>query len=296
MGEITKAIIPLGGLGTRFLPLSRVVTKEFFPLVEKPLVHYVIEELRDSGVKEIVFVTSQSNKKALSEYFKNDLKLEKLLEEQKKEDLLKAVRNVAKLSEEISFSFVQQANPLGDGHAVLQAQKLIGNEPCFVAYPDDVMESAQPVSLQLAKVYKTSEKPVLALYRMPKEKLVSYGSPECEKIANRLYKIRKIAEKPSLESVPSEFAIVGRRIITPEVFSYLKKAKPNKKGEVVLSEVLGEMVKDGKIVYGYEIEGKWWECGDKRSWLFSNTALALKHPEFGKDLQKFIKDEKLIKP
>ncbi len=293
-GEITKAIIPLGGLGTRFLPLSRVVPKEFFPLVDKPLLQYVIEELKASGVKEIVFVTNTNNKKALSWYFKGDPKLEKMLEDQKKQDLLESIKAVSRLAEDLAFSFVQQTQPLGDGHAVLQAQKFIGEEPCFVAYADDVMESAVPVSLQLARIFKTSEKPVLALYRMPKEKLVSYGVVECEKIASRLYKIKKIVEKPALPDVPSEFAIAGRRIITPEVFAYLKKAKPNKKGEIVLSEALGNMVQDGKIFYGHEIEGKWWECGDKRTWLFSNIALALSHPVLGKEMRKFIKDEKLI--
>lgn len=294
MGEVTKAIIPLGGMGTRFLPLSRIVPKEFFPLVGKPLLQYVVEELRDSGLKEIVFVTSLQNKKSVGEYFKNDPKLEKVLEEQKKQELLDSMKNVVKLSEEISFSFVQQALPLGDGHAILQAQKLIGDSPCVVVYPDDIMESQVPVTLQLAKVFKTSERPVLALYRMPKEKLVSYGVVECEKIASKLYKVKKIVEKPSGEAIPSDFAIVGRRIITSEVFLYLKKAKPNKKGEIVLSEALGEMVQDGKIVYGCEIEGRWWECGDKRSYLFSSIAFALKDPVFGKELQKFIKEEKLI--
>lgn len=292
--EVTKAIIPVGGRGTRFLPLTRVVPKEFFPLVDKPLLQYALDALKAAGVKEIVFVVNAYNKKQIDEYFKRDLKLEKMLEEQKKDDLLEELKKLAKLSEDMTYSFVQQASPLGDGNAVLQAQKFIGDNPCFVGYPDDVIESEIPVTVQLAKVFKTSEKPVLSLYRLPKEKIGAYGVVACEKIASRLYKVKKIVEKPSPQDAPSDLAIVGWRILTPEVFQYLKKQKPNKKGEVVLSETLGEMAKDGKIIYGYEIEGKWWECGDKRSWLLSNLALALKHPVFGKELQKYIKEEKLI--
>ncbi len=294
MEEITKAIIPIAGLATRFLPLSKVLPKEFFPLVDKPLLQYALEELKASGVTEVVFVVSARNKKAIAEYFKRDPHIEKVLEEHKKTELLEEVKQVEKLAQGISFSFIQQTNPMGDGHAVLQAAKLIGDNPCFVLYPDDVVEAQVPCSLQLAKVFKTAQKPVCALARVPKEKLPSYGIVAIEKIANRLFKVKKIVEKPQEENAPSDLAIVGRRVITPEVFSYLKKAQPNKKGEIVLSEVLAEMVHDGTIVYGCEIEGKWWECGNKKDWLLTNIHFAAKHPLYGKEVQKFLKEEKLI--
>lgn len=292
MSEITKAIIPVAGLATRFLPLSKVLPKEFFPLVDKPILQYGIEELKASGVTEIIFVVNARNKKAISEYFRRDPHIEKILEEQKKADLLEEVRQIEKIAQGMSFSYVQQTNPLGDGHAVLQAQKLVGDDPCFVLYPDDVVESAVPCSLQLAKIFKTSQKPVLSLYKVPKEKLPFYGIVAVEKIASRLYKVKKIIEKPQANEAPSDFALAGRRIITPEVFSVLKKASPNKKGEIVLSEVLGDMAKDGMVIYGYEFEGRWWECGDKKNWLFSNINFAAKHPLYGKDVQKFLKEEK----
>ncbi len=294
MGEITKAIIPIAGLATRFLPLSKVLPKEFFPLVDKPLLQYAVEELKSSGVNEIIFIVNATNKKSVGEYFKKDSRIEKLLEEQKKNSILEEVKNLDTLAEGLSFSFIQQTNPLGDGHAVLQASKLVGDNPCFVVYPDDMVESTVPCSLQLAKVFKTAQKPILSLYRVPQERLPSYGVVAVEKIASRLYKIKKIVEKPLPGEAPSDFAIVGRRVITPEVFAYLKKTRPNKKGEIVLSEALGEMAKDGVLLYGYEFEGKWWECGDKKNWLFSNTHFALKHPVFGKDLQKLLKEEKFL--
>lgn len=294
MEGITKAVIPVAGLGSRFLPLSKVLPKEFFPLVDKPLLQYALEELKASGVTDIVFIVNPRNKKAIGEYFRKDVRIEKALEEHKRTELLEEMQSLEKLSQGLSFSYIQQINPLGDGHAVLQAQKLIGDNPCFVLYPDDVIESPTPCSLQLAKMFKTAQKPILALYKMQKEKLPAYGVVGVEKIARRFYKVKKIIEKPSPDAVPSDLALVGRRILTPEVFSYLKKARPNKKGEIVLSEVLGDMAKDGTIIYGYEIEGRWWECGNKKDWIFSNVNFALKHSLYGKDLQKFLHNEKLV--
>lgn len=293
--EITKAIIPLGGLATRFLPLSKVLPKEFWPLAEKPLVQYALEELKASGITHIVFVVNAKNKELLLEFFSKSPVLEKLLEEQKKDELLESLKNLEKLLQGLSFSFVSQSKPQGDGNAVLLAKKYIGEDPCIVLYPDDVVVSQVPSALQLIKTFKTAQKPVLGLYPMEKEKLSSYGVVGAEKIATRLYKVKKIVEKPSsLEAAPSNLVSVGRRVITSEVFDYLKRAKPNKKGEVVLAEVLGEMAKDGKILYGYELEGKWLECGDVKSWLYSFARTALSHPTFGKDMQKQLKAERII--
>lgn len=292
MGEITKAILPIAGLATRFLPLSKAVPKELFPVAQKPMVQYAIEELKASGVKEIIFVTS-SQKKLVADYLKRSPQLEKTLAERKQDSLLEEFKNLDSLLEGLSLSFVLQQKSLGDGHAVLQAKKQVGDNPCFVVYPDDIVESKTPASLQLERVFRTSQKPVTALARVPNERISSYGVVVGEKIASRFWKVKKIIEKPQGEA-PSDLAIVGRRILTPEVFEYLKKAKPNKKGEVVLSEALADMVKDGKIVYGYELEGKWWEAGTKEEWLKTHLAFSLKHPAFGKELQKFLKEEKLI--
>ncbi|OHA68255.1 MAG: hypothetical protein A3A27_00225 [Candidatus Wildermuthbacteria bacterium RIFCSPLOWO2_01_FULL_47_18] len=293
--EILKAIIPLGGLATRFLPLSKVLPKEFWPLVEKPLIHYAVEELKNSGVTHIVFVVNSLNKDLIGEYFAPSPFLEKALEEQKREELLESLKKIEKLSQGLSFSFVMQPKPQGDGSAILLAKKYIGEDPCVVLYPDDVIVSDVPATLQLAKTFKTAQKPVLGLVSLAQEKLTAYGVVGAEKIATRLYKVKKLVEKPATPEVaPSNLVSVGRRVLTPEVFDYLKKAKPNKKGEVVLGEVLGEMAKDGKILYGYELEGKWLECGEIKSWLYSFVRTTLLHPTYGKDIQKLLKTEKLI--
>jgi len=290
MGDITKAVVPIAGLATRFLPLSKALPKELLPVGLKPMVLYGLEELKAAGVKQVIFVVN-SNKKQIADYIKRSPQLEKLLEDRKQEELLKEVQELHKILEGFSFTFVSD-KPLGDGHAVLQAKKLVGQEPCFVLYPDDIIEGNIPGCVQIAQVFKTSQKPVTALARLPKERLSLYGVVAVEKIAQRLFKVKKIVEKPQGEA-PSDLAIVGRRIITPEVFDYLKKAKPNKKGEVVLSEVLGDIIRDGKIVYGYEIEGKWWEAGNKKDWLKTHLHYSLQDPKVGKELQQFLKEEKI---
>jgi len=287
--EIKKAIIPIAGLATRFLPLSKVVPKELWPLVDAPMVQYIVAEAKKSGIQEIIFVLNPEKRKIL-DYFKPSPGTEKILKERKKESILAEVKNLEELFKDISFSYVLQKKPLGDGHAILQAAKMAGSEPVACMFGDDVIEAKTPGILQLADIFKTCQKPVVALYRLPKEKVPYYGIVGVEKIAHRLYKIKKIIEKPSLETAPSDLAIIGRYILTPEVFNYLKRAKPSKKGEIILAEVLNnQMLKDGKVIYGYEVEGEWLECGDKLRWLKSHLYLSLKHPRFGLELKEYLK-------
>lgn len=290
--EIKKAIVPIAGLGTRFLPLSKVVSKELWPLVDKPLVQYTIEEAKASGVSEIVFVIGPGQKGAL-DYFKNSPKLEKILKNRKKDKILEELKKLQDLCQDISFSYVIQKTARGDGHAVFQAKKAIKDEPCFVLYPDDIVDSLTPCLLQLSRIFKTTQRPITALSQVPREKTRFYGIVTGEKIASRLYKVKEIVEKPEIDQVSSNLAIVGKRIITPEVFDYLQKLKPDKRGEIFLSNALAQMVKDGKMIYGYELEGRWLECGNKAEWLKSHLYLSLKHPEFGPELKKFMKEEKL---
>jgi len=290
---IKKAIIPIAGLATRFLPLSKVVPKELWPLVDKPVIQYIIEEVKQSGIKEIIFVISPE-KKIVFDYFKRyyfqkTKKLEKTLKERKKNNLLEELKEIENLCQNISFSFVFQKEPLGDGHAILQANKMINQEPVAVLFGDDLVDAKTPCLLQIINIFKTCQKPVLSLYRLPKEKISSYGVVEVEKIANRVFKVKKIIEKPLSEQAPSDLAIVGKYILTPEVFDYLKEAKPLKGKEIILADALNRMLKDGKVIYGYEFEGKWLECGNKKDWLKTNVFLSLKHPEYGPQIKEMLK-------
>lgn len=289
--EIKKAIIPVAGLGTRFLPLSKTLPKEFFPLVDKPVIQYIVEEAKNSGISEIIFVVNPIQKMILN-YFKRDPILEKILIKRKKEQLLKELKDFEAILNDLSFSVVVQKKPLGDGHAILQAAKLVGDEPVAVLFADDVVDGSEPSIYQLMDVYKTCNCPVVALKKMPREKLSAYGVPLIEKIASRLYKIKKLIEKPEISKAPSDLVVVGKYILTPEVFNYLKKAAPSKKGEIILAEVFDKMLVDGKIIYGYEIKGEWLECGDKEKWLKSFLYLSLKNPKYGPELKNYLKQIK----
>ena len=286
--EVKKAIMAIAGAGTRFLPLSKVLSKEFFPLVDKPLIQYVVEEAKKAGIEEIIFVISPEQKMIVN-YLKPDKNLERLLVRRKKEQALKDLKNIEEIFGGLKINFVVQKEPRGDGHAILQAKKFIGNEPVAVLHCDDIVESEVPAIGQLIEVFKTCNSPVVALKQLPKESLSSYGVVANEKIANRLHKIKKIIEKPAAGEAPSDLVVVGKYVLTPEVFDYLKKAKPSKKGEIFLSDVFDKMLSDGKIIYGYEFKGEWLECGDKLNWLKSFFYLALKEPRFKDELKDYLK-------
>lgn len=270
--------------------MSKELPKEFWPLADLPVIQYIVEEAVDSGAEEIIFVISPE-KKMIVDYFGESLKVNEILKERNRTSLIKELDDFKKRFEGIKFSYVIQKNPLGDGHAILQAEKEVAGEPCGILFGDDVAYSKKPCLAQLADVYKTCQKPVIAIRRVPKEMIPSYGILEVEKIANRFYKIKKIIEKPSLEDAPSDFAIVGKYLITSQVFDYLKKGgRPSKGKEMILADAFERMISDGKTVYGYEFEGDWLECGNKANWLKSHLFLSLKHPEFGPLLKKYLKD------
>jgi UTP--glucose-1-phosphate uridylyltransferase len=293
MAQIKKAIIPIAGLGTRFLPLSNVLPKELWPLVDKPTLQYIVEEAASSGIKEAVFVNRPEKRmitECLKRYFRRSPELEKVLKARKKSRLLQDFKNLEAISKKVSFSQAIQKEPLGDGHAVLQAKKSVKQESFAVLFGDDIVESKTPCLAQLIKIFKKHKRPVLALYRIPKEKLPFYGVVKVKKIGKAVYEIRDIIEKPKIERAPSSLAIVGKYILTPDIFNYLEKEKGGRQKEIILANALKNMIKDGFKVFGLEFEGKWLECGNKLAYLKTNLHLCLKHPQFGKELKKSFKE------
>jgi UTP--glucose-1-phosphate uridylyltransferase len=289
---VEKAIFPIAGRATRFLPLSKVVSKELIPLVDKPLVHYNVEEALLSGIKEIQFVTRPNQKDVLS-YFKSDPVLEKLLEENKKMEELEMLKGLKEVMEKISFSAVIQKQAKGDVNAIYQSKDFVGDDPCAVFFCDDIIHSKeQPGLEQLKQVYATCQRPVVGLKRLPKDKLSSYGVVEVEKIANSFYKIKKMVQKPKGEA-PSDLAMIGRMILTPDVFEYIDKDKSTREKDFSITQVLGRMAEEGKTVYGYEIKGDWLECGNKLLWFKSFLTLAVDHPEFGPRVREYLRDLKI---
>lgn len=291
--KITKAIIPVAGLGTRFLPLSKSVPKELWPLVEKPVIQYIVEEAMNSGIKEIIFVLSPDKKRQMVlDYFQNKLSASKKISRAKyKSHFAKSLGELEKISQKVFFSSVIQKEPLGLGHAVWQTRHLAGKEPCALLLADDVVESKTPCLLQLIEIFKECQKPVIALYRVPQESFRFYGMVEGKKLAGRAIQITKTVEKPSkISESPSDLAIVGKYILNPDVFEALKKNQSKLNEDFSISQVIGEMAQQGQKIYGCEFEGKWLECGNKLAWLQSNIHLALKHPEFGPEIKRYMKE------
>jgi len=286
--QVKKAIIPVAGLGTRFLPLSKVLSKEFFPLADKPAIQYIVQEIKDSGIEEIIFIIGP-NQKSIINYFKKAPELEKILGQRKKESILKELQDFHNLFKDIKMTFIVQKDPGGDGHAILQAAKYVKGEPVANSFGDDIIYSETPAVAQLMNIYNTCQAPVLGLKRLPKDKIPAYGSVKVEKISNNLYKVKKIIEKPKPSEIMSDLVVMGRHILTPEVFEYLKKAKPSEKGEIILAEVLAKMLDNGKQIYGYEISGEWLECGDKLKWMKSFFYMALKNSKYKEELKQYLK-------
>ncbi|MDD5696622.1 MAG: sugar phosphate nucleotidyltransferase [Candidatus Pacebacteria bacterium] len=288
--EIRKAIFPIAGLGTRFLPFSKAVSKELIPLVDKPMIHYAVEEALLSGIKKIEFVARPQQKDFL-DYFARDIKLEKFLEENNKKAELDNLKEVEAYFKNIDFSIEVQKNPQGNAHAIFQSRNFIKNEPCGVFFCDDVIKSEQPGFQQLTEVFKTcGGRPVLALKTMPDDKLSSYGVVQVEKIANSFYKIKRVAEKPKSGTAPSNLAVLGRMILTPDVFEYMEANKSGLDKDLSIVPLLGKMAEEGKAIYGYEIKGEWLECGNKMLWLKSFVSLLLDDPRFGGEIRKYLNE------
>jgi len=216
--------------------------------------------------------------------------LEQLLIEKNKKEELEALRSV---SFDVEFSSVVQKKASGDANAIYQALKFVGDEPCGVFFCDDIIHSQEPGLAQLIEVYKNCQRPVLALKRLPADKLSGYGVIDGEKIANGFYKIKRVAQKPKQGDAPSDLAILGRMILTPDVFEYLTDHKALLQKDCSITQILGMMAEEGKPVYGYEIKGEWLECGTRSLWLKSFLTLLLDNPEFGPEIRQFLKNHKI---
>lgn len=290
--KVEKAIFPIAGLATRFLPLSKVISKELLPLMDKPLVNYTVEEACRSGIKNIQFVVRKNQKDVLG-YFKNDEELEKRLIEKDKKEELEELKKIEHITKEVSFSSVVQKTAKGDANAIYEAKDFAGKDAVGVFFCDDIIHSkGDPGFQQLKEVFETCQSPVLGLRKLPEDKLSSYGVVDVEKIANGFYKIKGVYQKPK-NNPPSDLAIMGRMILTPDVFEYMEKNKNLREKDTSITTVLGEMASEGRAVYGYEVKGDWLECGDKMLWFKSFLTLAMDHPQYGPQIKEFIKNIKL---
>lgn len=285
---ITKAIIPVAGLGTRFLPATKAQPKEMLSVIDKPVIQYSVEEAVKSGITDIIFVTGRG-KRAIEDHFDYSPELESSLLQKNKKDVFKEVRAISEMAR---FSYVRQKMPRGDGDALLCASHLINDEPVGVLFGDAIVDSKMPTLLQMTKVFEKYGGPVVALDEVPQREVKHYGVVKAMKISDRIYEIKDIVEKPRPERAPSNLIIAGHYIITQEVFRELEKMKIPRGGELRLADALKNLLKK-RPIYGLKIDGKRYDCGSKLGFLQATVDFALRHPEVKKDFRKYLKSLKI---
>ena len=288
MSKIRVAVFPAAGLGTRFLPATKAQPKEMLPLVDRPLIQYVVEEARDAGIARIVIVTGRG-KNAIEDHFDTSFELEKMLEEKGKGELLDEIREVSEL---IPVAYVRQKQALGLGHAVLQARDLVGREPFAVMLGDDIVDADEPCIGQMMRLYERRGNPVIALQEVPREETRQYGIVDGQKIEDRVVSIRDMVEKPAPDAAPSNLAIIGRYLLPPEIFDILEATPPEVGGEIQLTSALKTLLSRGPID-GYLFEGKRYDAGDKLGFLKATVEFALKRKDLGGPFKTYLKGLKL---
>ncbi len=287
--KVRKAVFPAAGLGTRFLPATKAQPKEMLPLVDKPLIQYGVEEAIHSGIQNIIIVTGRG-KSAIEDHFDVSFELEQLLESRNKKDLLATVRAV---SDMINVAYVRQKEALGLGHAVLRAKELVGNEPFAVILSDDVIESEIPCVRQLLDIYEFYGAPVLALMEVPPESISAYGVVDAEPVSHhgsrdRLFRIRNMVEKPKPGDAPSNLAIIGRYVVTSEIFNSIEAIEPGSGGEIQFTDALKHLLRK-RPIYGCRFDGTRYDAGDKLGFLKATVEFALRRYDLGQQFREYLK-------
>ena len=291
--KVRKAVFPAAGLGTRFLPATKAQPKEMLPIVDKPIIQYGVEEAVHSGIQNIIIVTGRG-KTAIEDHFDVSFELENLLEMRGKKELLAIVRGI---SDMIDVSYVRQKEAMGLGHAVLRASALVGQEPFAVVLADDVIEAETPCIRQLLDVYEFFSAPVLAVMEVPNESISAYGCIDAEPVSHngssdRVYRIRNLVEKPKTQEAPSNLAIIGRYVLTPEIFESLEAIDPGLGGEIQLTDAMRHLL-HRRPIYAVRFEGKRYDAGDKLGFLKATVEYALRRVDLGGPFREYLQGLKL---
>jgi UTP--glucose-1-phosphate uridylyltransferase len=285
MKNITKAIFPVAGLGTRFLPATKASPKEMLPIVDKPLIQYAVEEAIAAGIQELIFITS-SNKRAIEDHFDSNYELEAKLAAAEKKELLAIVKNI--LPKGITCLYLRQPDTLGLGHAILCAQSLMNQEAFAVLLADDLIDACQPCLKQMLEIYEQTQHSVVAVQSIAPQQSHQYGIIGYQNQEGRLSQVNRIVEKPAMADAPSQLAVVGRYVLTSAIFPCLEKTLPGKGGEIQLTDAIAHLLKN-EPVYAWEFMGHRYDCGDKLGYLQAMLAYGLKHPEIGAPLKAHLK-------
>ena len=281
--KVKKGIIPAAGLGTRFLPATKAQSKEMLSIVDKPTIQSIIEEAVASGIEEILIITGR-NKKCIEDHFDKSVELELELEKSGKEELLELVRDI---SDMVDIHYIRQKEPKGLGNAIYCAKTFVGNEPFAVMLGDDLVDSEVPCLKQLIDCYSEYQTNILGVQKVKKEDVSKYGIVDGIFIEDRVYKVKDLVEKPVVEEAPSDIAILGRYIITPQIFDILKNTTPGKGGEIQLTDALKKL-REEEAIYAYNFEGQRYDVGDKLGFLQANIEFALKKPELRDNFIKYL--------
>jgi UTP--glucose-1-phosphate uridylyltransferase len=285
---ITKAVFPAAGLGTRFLPATKASPKEMLPLVDKPLIQYVVEEAVASGIEEVVLVTGRG-KRAIEDHFDVAFELEEELKAKGKHKMLSEIQRIADM---VTFCYIRQKKALGLGHAVLTAKLVVGNDPFAVLLGDDIIDAETPVLKQMIGVYRRYPSTILAIQKVPRSQTRHYGIIDAKKIDDGVYLVKDLVEKPAPEEAPSTLAIIGRYILMPEIFPALERTKPGKGGEIQLTDGLRNLM-EKQPIYAYEVQGTRYDAGDKLGFLKATVEFGLKNTEFGHEFRSYLQKLKL---
>lgn len=281
--KVRKAIIPAAGLGTRFLPATKAQPKEMLPIVDKPTLQYIIEEAVDSGIEEILIITGR-NKKSIEDHFDRSVELELELEKKGKDDLLAEVR---KITDMVNIHYIRQKEPKGLGHAIYCAKTFIGKEPFAVLLGDDIVRSEKPCLQQMIEAYNEYKTTILGVQEVPQEDVNKYGIVEGKHIEDRVYKVKNLVEKPSVNDAPSNVAILGRYIINPAIFEILEHTQPGKGGEIQLTDALKELAQK-EAMYAYNFEGRRYDVGDKQGFLEATVEFALRREDLREEFLRYL--------
>lgn len=284
--KIKKAIFPVAGFGTRFLPATKAQPKEMLPVVDKPAIQYLVEDAAEAGIEEIIFVTGRG-KRAIEDHFDYSFELDHTLVEKNKLDLLEKVRKIESLAK---FSYVRQSMPLGDGHAINCGAHLIGDEPVLVLFGDTLYDAPVSPAKQIIEAYNKYQSPIIGLSEVDMSQVDKFGVIDGIDLGGGNYEINKFVEKPKQEKAPSNLVAVGAYVITPDVLSILKTMKSGKSGEIRLADAFDIMLENKKALYGKKIEGEWLDTGNKFNFIKATLKLGLKDVEIADDLKIFLKE------
>ena len=284
MKKIRKAVFPVAGLGSRFLPATKANPKEMLPVVDKPLIQYAVEEAVAAGVTDMIFITGRT-KRAIEDHFDKAYELEHELDMKNKHDLLKLCETVPK---HVNCIYLRQAEPLGLGHAVLCAEPVVDDEPFAVLLADDLIDADPPVLKQMVDVYNYHRCSVLGTMNVPPDQTQQYGIVSTQGQEGRVQRMTGIVEKPAPDKAPSTQAVVGRYILTPQIFDHLRNVKPGAGGEIQLTDAIASLLRE-EAVLAYQFEGIRYDCGSKIGYMKAQVALGLKHPDVGADFAEYLK-------